>query len=131
MNQALPLDRVGIANVQGTIPEWRAVGTLTWKLRRFGASTTTTFVPSYQDADVWTGPLDRRIASQTVVDLQAWIDLDMAGAALLDGSTLTVGARNLFDRAPEFAHAGASFGYDISQSDLTGRFLYFRLRKRF
>jgi iron complex outermembrane recepter protein len=122
---------VGIANVAGTIPEWRIVGTVGWKVGDFGLSTTTTFTPSYRDADLWAGPLDRRISSQTLVDLQAWMDLTMEGNALLDGSTLTLGARNVFDQAPEFAHAGDYLGYDFSQSELTRRFVYFRISKRF
>lgn len=129
LNQILPADRVGIANLQGTIPEWRVVGSITWKLGNLGTSTTATFVPSYQDADLWTGPLDRRIGSQTLVDIQSWIDL--GGLDLLEGSTLTLGARNVFDRQPDFANAGASAGYDMSQSTLTGRFVYLRLGKRF
>jgi outer membrane receptor protein involved in Fe transport len=65
------------------------------------------------------------------VDLQAWLDLDMDGNALLDESTLTLGARNVFDEAPEFANAGVHLGYDFSQGELTGRFVYFRVSKRF
>lgn len=131
MNQVLPLDRVGVANVQGTIPEWRTVGTVGWRFGDFGASTTTTFVSSYRDADIVKGPLDRRINSQILVDLQAWMDLKFEGNALLDGSTLTLGARNVFDRSPEFANAGVSLGYDFSQNDLIRRFVYFRVSKRF
>jgi iron complex outermembrane receptor protein len=131
MNQVLPLDRVGMANVAGTIPEWRIVGTLGWKFGDFGLSTTTTFTPSYQDADLERGALDRRLSSQALVDMQAWLDLKFEGNALLDGSTLTLGARNVFDEAPEFANAGVYLGYDFSQSDLTRRFLYFRVSKRF
>jgi len=131
MNQVLPLDRVGVANVQGTIPEWRTVGTLSWKHGQFGASTTTTYTPSYQDADLALGPLDRSISSQTVVDLQAWIDLKLPGSALLDGTKLTFGARNLFDKQPDFANAGVSLGYDYSQGELTRRFVYFRVSKHF
>jgi iron complex outermembrane recepter protein len=131
MNQVLPLDRVGIANVQGTIPDWRAVGTVTWKLGGFGASTTATFTPSYQDADVATGVLDRNISSQTLVDLQAWMDLGLEGDSLFEGSRLTLGARNVFDRSPEFANAGGPLGYDFSQGELTQRFVYFRFNKRF
>lgn len=131
MNQALPLDRVGIANMQGTIPKWRIVGSLAWESQSLGASTTATFTPSYQDADVWYGPLDRHIGSQTLVDLQAWVDLHIAGTPLLDGTRVTLGALNVCDVAPHFANAGASLGYDISQADLTGRFIYFRITTRF
>lgn len=131
MNQALPLDRVGIANVGGTIPEWRIVGTLGWKFGEFGLSTTTTYTPSYQDADSLMGPLDRRLSSRALVDLQAWLELESGSNALLDGSTLTLGARNVFDEEPDFSKAGANVGYDYSQGELTGRFMYFRLSKRF
>jgi iron complex outermembrane receptor protein len=129
MNPVLPLDRVGIANAQGTIPEWRLIGSIGWKLGPLGASTTTTFVPAYQDAHWWTGPIEQRIGSQTLVDLQTWVDF--TGGGLLDGSRLTLGARNLFDRSARFAHAGGPSGYDVSQEDLVGRFLYVRVSSRF
>lgn len=123
LNPILPLQRVGIANIQGTIPAWRAVGSLAWRRMDFGASTTATLVASYHDADVWEGPLPRQIGSQFLLDVQAW--------AGLSGSIVTFGARNVLDRAPEFANAGASFGYDASQSELTRRIFYCRLSKRF
>jgi iron complex outermembrane receptor protein len=131
MNQVLPLERVGIANPTGTIPEWRIVGTVGWKWGDFGLSTTTTFTPSYQDADLTTGPVDRRLSSRTLLDVQAWMELNMEGNALFDKSTLTLGARNVSNEAAEFATAGAYFGYDVSQSELTRRFIYFRISKRF
>jgi outer membrane receptor protein involved in Fe transport len=131
MNQVLPPDRVGIANPAGTIPEWRIVGSVGWKLGALGLSTTTTFTPSYQDSDLLMGPLDRRLSSRTLVDVQAWLDFESQSSALLDGSRLTLGARNVFNEEPEFARAGAIQGYDYSQGELTGRTLYFRLSKQF
>jgi iron complex outermembrane recepter protein len=131
MNPGLPVERVGIANAQGTIPEWRAIGTLSWKLGAFGASTTATRTPSYRDSDLALGTLDRRIGSQTLVDVQLWTDLNLGGNALFEGSTIALGARNLFDESPEFSNSGASLGHDISQSELTRRFVYFRIGKRF
>jgi iron complex outermembrane receptor protein len=131
MNPVLPVDRVGIANAQGTVPQWRVVGGIAWKRGNFGVSTTTTFVPSYQDADLLLGPLDRRIGSLTTVDLQTWLELNVHDNALVDGSKLTLGARNLFDATPDFSRAGGSLGHDFSQGELTGRFLYLRLSKLF
>jgi outer membrane receptor protein involved in Fe transport len=75
--------------------------------------------------------MDRRIGSQTLADFQTWADLDFEGSAFLDGSTITLGARNVFDTSPRFANAGGAYGHDISQSELTGRFIYVRIRKRF
>ena len=81
--------------------------------------------------DLLIGPLDQRINSQVLVDFQFWADVDLGGHALFDKSKITVGARNVLNAAPEFAHAGASWGYDISQSELTRRFMYLRVAKRF
>jgi hypothetical protein len=117
--------------VQGTIPRWRSVGTLSSKLGDIGASITTTFTPSYRDADIVKGPLDRHIGAQTLVDVQVSLDLHSDSNPLLDRSTLVWGARNVFDQGPDFANAGAFLGYDISQSELTGRFVYMRIIKRF
>ncbi len=131
MSSVLPTNRVGIANFQGTIPEWRLVGSLTWEGTGWGMSTTTTFTPRYQDADV-TGVLNRRLPSRTIIDMQAWLELDQLWELdALDGLKLTVGALNLFDREPDFANAGLVFGFDISQADLRQRFAYLRLTKAF
>ncbi|WP_129642724.1 TonB-dependent receptor plug domain-containing protein [Peristeroidobacter agariperforans] len=124
-------DRVGIANYLGTIPEWRLVGALTLEGSVWGVSTTATFTPRYQDSDP-TGPLDRRLPSRTVIDLQTWLEMDrLFGAACLEGMKVTAGALNLFDEDVDFAHAGLMFGFDISQADLKQRFAYLRVTKSF
>lgn len=124
-------DRVGVANLQGTIPEWRLMGSLTWEGRGWGASTTATFTPSYHDADL-TGVLDRRLPSRTIIDVQAWLALDrLFEPALFDGLRLTVGALNLFDEDVDFANVGMGLGFDITQADLRQRFAYLRIKKSF
>lgn len=124
-------DRVGIANLQGTVPEWRLVGSLTWEGRVWGASTTAMFTPSYQDADL-TGALERRLPPRTIIDVQAWLSLDQVFApSLFDDFKLTVGALNLFDEDVDFANVGLGLGYDISQADLKQRFAYLRVTKSF
>lgn len=131
LNSALPVDRVGIANLQGTIPKWRLVGSLIWEGRGWGTSTTATFTPRYYDADL-TSVLKRYVASRTIVDMQAWLDLDsLFEPGLFDDLRLTAGALNLFDREADFANVGLTAGFDISQADLKERFVYFRLTKSF
>jgi iron complex outermembrane receptor protein len=124
-------DRVGIANYVGTIPEWRLIGSLTWEGRGWGVSTTATFTPSYQDSNL-TGPMDRRLPSRTIIDMQAWLELgrlfDPVG---FDGLKITVGALNLLDEDVDFANAGLVFGFDVSQADLKQRFAYLRITKSF
>lgn len=128
-----PEERVGIAHILGTVPKWRAVGTLTWKSHDFGASTTVRYTPSYQDAELAVGWLDRRLPSRTLVDLQAWLELgSLVGEdSLFAGSKFTLGMLNATNEAPDFARIGGAAGYDVSQADLTQRFAYVRFSKRF
>lgn len=121
-------DRVGIASLDGTVPEWRLVGGLNWEALVWGASTTITFTPSYRDAGL-SGVLNRRLRSRTVVDMQAWLVL--GGSDALDGWRLTAGARNIFDQDADFANVGLQLGFDVSQADLRKRFVYLRINKKF
>lgn len=124
-------DRVGIANILGTIPEWRLIGSLTWEGSGWGVSTTATFTPSYQDSDL-TGPLNRRLPSRTVVDMQAWLELGrLFGPACFDGLKVTAGTLNLLDEEVDFANAGVRYGFDVSQAALMQRFAYLRIIKSF
>jgi iron complex outermembrane receptor protein len=124
-------DRVGIANYLGTIPEWRLIGSLAWDASGWGASATATFTPSYQDSDL-SGPLDRRLPSRTVIDMQAWLELGwLFGSARFEGLRVTAGALNLFNEEADFANAGLMYGFDISQADLRQRFAYLRVTKSF
>ncbi len=131
-NAPVSVNRVGIADTQGTIPEWRVVGTLAWKLGGFGSSATATYTPAYQDANL-NGPIDRRLPSRVLMDLQGWLELGvvLGENSLFSQTKLTVGMLNLFDKAPDFAEAGFSAGYDISQADMKQRFTYLRLSKSF
>jgi iron complex outermembrane receptor protein len=127
----LSLDRVGIASLQGTVPEWRVVGSLTWQGRGWGVSTTATFTPTYRDADL-TGAMDRRLPSRTIVDLQTWLDLEkLFDPPLFYGLKLTAGTLNLFDEDVDFANVGQSLGFDITQADMKQRFAYLRITKSF
>lgn len=125
------VDQVGIANSLGTIPEWRLIGSLTWEGRGWGVSTTAAFTPSYQDSDL-TGVLDRRLPSRTIIDMQTWLELgNVFEQSFFDGLKITVGALNVFDEDVDFANAGFTIGFDMSQADLRQRFAYLRVAKDF
>lgn len=125
-----PMDRVGIADLQGTVPEWRLVGSLTWERNGWGVSSSTTFTPGYQDAAF--GAPSRRLPSRTLIDMQVWVELDRRlKPGFFDGLRLTAGALNLLDKDVDFANAGSVLGYDVTQSDMKQRFTYFRITKKF
>ncbi len=130
------VDRVGIANTQGTIPRWRATGSLLWQLRGVSLSTTLRYTSAYDDADVMSGGTlnGRRVASQTLADAQVGVafgDLLSRGAGLFEGLTLRVGAENVFDERPALSEIGTVSAFDVSQADLRQRFVYVALSKEF
>jgi len=127
------VDRVGVANTQGTVPRWRGVATLNWNLGSLGLTTALRYVPPFDDVDVLGTPNERHIDAQTVVDLQLSLDLGdlTAERSPWTGFEVRAGALNLFNAEAPFAEVGGPAGYDASQGDLRGRFVYLKLAKRF
>lgn len=131
---AVAIERVGIASVLGTIPEWRGVAGLGWRRGGLALSATGRFVASYKDAVGGSATLTgRRVDSQALFDVQASWDADAASieSAWLQGFKLALGISNVFDDEPPFAAIGGSTGHDLSQGDLRQRFGYLNLSKRF
>lgn len=129
------VNRVGIANTFGTIPEWHGVVGLGWQYGAWNAAGTVRYIDTYADAvglsAVGNG---RRIPSQTYTDLQfGWRsdETPWAGSAPLSGIVVTVGVVNVFDKEPPFSSVAGSLGFDTSQADLRQRFGYFNVSKRF
>jgi len=69
----------------------------------------------------------RHIASWTTFDLHASYQLNQA---LLDGTTLSLGVDNLFDRSPPFVNNVVGIGYDQENGDLIGRVVSLSIRKK-
>jgi iron complex outermembrane recepter protein len=127
-------DRVGLASIFGTIPEWHAIGTIDWSNGALSATAAARFVSSYRDFNFFADrPNGRRVASQLIVDVQASLLLDpyVAGDSFWSAFRVSAGVTNLFDTRPAFAEVGTDQGYDTSQGDLKGRFGYVRLTKAF
>ncbi|MET0534383.1 MAG: TonB-dependent receptor [Steroidobacter sp.] len=126
------LDRVDMASELGTILEWRAIFSLGWRRGPYGITTAARYAPSYDDAVAGTRA-KRKIAAQTLVDLQGTVDFSrlLGASSPLAGFRLSIGAINLFDEEPSFALIGDAAGYDISQGDLKQRSYYMRVEKKF
>lgn len=127
------VDRVGIANTQGTVPRWRGVAMLSWSRGGIGVSTAMRYVPSYDDVDFVGARNGRQIGSQALVDFQLALDLGELAAqrSPWNGFEIRAGAFNLFDAEPPFAEVAGPMGYDQTQGDLRQRFAYLKVAKRF
>ena len=127
-------DIVGIATGSGSVLNWRAVATVGWKMRGIGLSAAGRYSPSYDDASYYTGLTGRRIASQTLLDLQASLDFDEffgGRSGWAGGLKLTAGVSNALDEEPRFSEITEGQGFDPSQGDLRQRFGYLRLSASF
>lgn len=127
-------DRLDVADFLGTIARWRIVASLDWERNGVGFATSARYLPAYRDS--W--PIDNRpngriIASQTLIDAQAWVDLGtlIGHSDAWRGLEIRAGVSNVLDEDPPFAESGAMTGVDGSQADLRRRFGYVGVSKRF
>ncbi|HKU16920.1 MAG TPA: TonB-dependent receptor [Steroidobacteraceae bacterium] len=127
------VDRVGVANLQGTIPRWRAVASLKWNRGGLGVAGSLRYVPAYDDVAAFGGLAGRTVDSQSLFDLQVSLDLGRLAArqSWWRDFELRAGALNLFDEQAPFAEVGSLAGHDASQADLRQRFWYLKLARKF
>jgi iron complex outermembrane recepter protein len=125
-------ERVNLASEVGTILEWRAILSLGWRRGPFGITSAARYTPSYDDATVGVRAR-RKVASQTLLDLQASVDFGrlLGASSHWAGFKLAIGATNVFNEEPSFALVGDAAGFDMSQGDLKQRAYYLRLEKSF
>lgn len=130
-----PIERVGIANVFGTIARWRGTASINYRNGPWNAVATARFAANYDDSvGVPAIPTGRRIDPPTYLDLQLGWTADRHGdldSGLLRGVKLTLGATNLLDAKTPFSERGSFRGVDMSQADLRQRFVYANISKRF
>lgn len=128
-------NRVNIANGNGSITRWKAIGALTWAWNGLSVVATGRYTPTYRDFNAETQlPSARMIDAQTIVDIQASLrtdDMPMGAPTWLAGTQLALGVINLFDDAPRYSDVGFLSGYDPTIGDLRQRFAYLRLSKAF
>ncbi|WP_332772055.1 TonB-dependent receptor [Phenylobacterium sp.] len=127
------IQRVGVANLAGSIPEWKIVGSLGWRRGGLEVTATVRHISGYDDAASNGVRNGLKVDPYTLVDLQAGFDVEDLWAdagGLTRGVKLRVGATNLFDQAPSFSDL-TQVGYDPSQADLRQRFVYASVSKAF
>lgn len=121
----------------GWAPKWKIVPRLGWEHGAFRTFVTGRYVSSYKDSE----PLVNGPQAGTVNTLgDFWVfdlNVDVRVGKLLRGknwfaeSSLTLGAKNLLDRLPDFCAGCYQLGYDPGQYDIMGRTIYGELRLSF
>jgi iron complex outermembrane recepter protein len=113
----------------GAFPRWKHRATLDWSLGPWGVTLSQTYQSGYLDsnADRAGNPLPtmRRVAPYDVWD----VDARYTG---FRNWTLTLGVKNVMDRAPPFTNLqGPPVGYDPTYADPRGRVFYGAVRYAF
>ena len=123
-------DRLGKGSEDGYAPEWKGNAAVAWTGRVVTASLSGHYIGSYEDY----GATTRRIGNFWTFDVNARYDLREAFASSFTrslGLYANVGVRNLTDKLGEYSNFGAvPWGYDPSQADMFGRYVYVQLGGR-
>ena len=118
-------DYVGTRGGYQPIPRFRHYASIDWTSGAWGATIAQSYQSGYKEDDRVTGG-ERRVGSYELYDFQA----RFTGFKRIG---VTLGVRNLFDRAPPTSNQGQTFqvGYDPSYGDPRGRMYYGTVRVRF
>lgn len=111
-------------------PEWRVLGTVSWRKERWGAGASVRYISGYDDtsaeAEINGEDVFYRVDDWTVFN--GYVDYRFnAGPA--DPLRLRLGIKNIFNEKPPLLDE--SYGYDPSYHDVTGRFGYVQLLASF
>ncbi|MDQ6618483.1 MAG: TonB-dependent receptor, partial [Pseudomonadota bacterium] len=118
-------DYVGSRGPDGSIARWRHYVAVDWSSGPFGATVSESYQHSYSEPDLVNGG-SRRVSPYEIWDLQGRYEG-------FKNFMITLGVRNLFDRAPPVSNQNNNFqvGYDPSYGDPRGRMYYGTLRYSF
>ncbi len=115
----------------GSVPRFRLSASLTAELKPATFSATLDYTSSYRDERTFVElePDLPRIPSYVTVDLYGGLDLGGVIGGKEGDYMLGVGVDNAFDRQPPFIVA--LNGYDSSEADVRGRYVYASIRAKF
>jgi outer membrane receptor protein involved in Fe transport len=100
---------------------------LAWSRDELTVSGTVNYDGSYRDN---LSIPNRRVGSWTTLDLNVLYAFDASsGPGWLDGCSLTLSVRNVFDTDPPFVNNPSGVGYDRENADLLNRFVSLRFKK--
>ncbi len=115
----------------GVVLRWRHVLSATWDNGPWAATFSENYQVGYRDLrtalqTAATTPVPRQVGSYETYDAQ----VSYSGIKAL---RLTLGVKNLFDKDPPYTNYGAGFvgGYDLSYTDVRGRFVYLSANYKF
>jgi hypothetical protein len=114
----------------GFAPRWKATTGLGWKGGPLSLNMLGRYVGRYQDYQEFVANTNT-LGNLWLFDLNANLAVGKAGeggGSWIPGLAVTLGAINIFDKAPQFAHTTPP--YDFNTVDIRGRTLYVQITSR-
>lgn len=113
-------------------PEWRSTASIGWTNNQWGAGLKYKYISDFEDTSLdYTNEAGEDITyvvdSWSTVD--AYVKYRFEASGILSKTSVTVGVRNLGDKAPPFADN--TFGFNSSTHSSKGRYFYLNLNKKF
>ncbi len=110
---------VGVYSDDKPVFRWQHNASMNWRMGNWSANVSQSYKTGYTDQIQVAG--HSKVAAYTLVNLSG----SYTG---FDGLALTLGIKNLWDKAPPFSNQGTLFqkGYDARYTDPTGRAIYAR-----
>lgn len=129
ISDVIPVIGVNSLIRMDALPEWRATGTLNWRMGQWGAGLFASYVGSVFDTSA-------TLADGALYKVDEWLTGNLYGQYAFDGTDgwlsnarIRVGVRNLTDEAPPLADS--DFGYIGDLHSSQGRFFYASFRMNF
>ena len=106
-------------SVVGAVPRWKHFALLSWTYGPWSAALTQTFTSGYSESNASATNKERRVGSYEIWN--AW-----GTYSGFKNTTITLGVKNLFDRAPPFSYQSdqGQVMYDPRYADPRGRVFY-------
>ena len=121
-------DRLSAANGDGNwAPRWKIAANVAWKLGPYAVHVDGRYVGSYRDYDPLTNGTTLTLGDFWLFDanFRFAFGQSLAPGNWLSGAYAELGVVNLFNTLPQFSmYNGGVVGYDPTQGDLRGRFVY-------
>lgn len=116
-------DRAGKATATFFAPNWKGTASLGWNTSVLQGTLVARYIGEYEDYS----PSTRKLGNFTVFDINAKLQLGKAlgwSGSIMEQAYVTVGAVNMFNRLPDYSYNYGAVGYDPTQYDIRGRFVY-------
>jgi hypothetical protein len=130
-----PTDTISRANLTGWAPRWKGNAHVVWQHGPVQATVVGRWVGAYRDYDDFNPATPvRKLGNFWMFDASVRYNIGQkfaSDSSLLSKTYITIGGVNIFNRLPPYSYYQGSIGYDPTQYDIRGRYVYMRIGTRF